>query len=81
MTTREAYDTLCGYLRGKFPDYWDLEDAISHYINLVDEMSMEIMSLQRSKESLGKRLKKVTRLKEKYYKELKDVYGLGCGKE
>ena len=52
------------------------------YMDLVDELYLELDNVRRGNVLLKKKLKSVTKLKEKYYKELKDIYGLGCaGKE
>lgn len=72
MTLREAYNELCGYLKGCI---WsdDFDDAIRFYINEVDRLMLELIRVRHNNEVLRNKLKHATTLKEKYYKELKEV--------
>lgn len=65
MNLRQAYDILCAYLRGEYP--YHLEEALRFYMDEVDELDFELRATQRGNALLKEKLKKVTKLKEKYY--------------
>ena len=74
MTLREAHDAFCSFLNGEWPAYFN--DALRFYIDKVDELRKENITLSVKLIKTQKELRKERRLKEKYYQELK-----GKGKE
>lgn len=69
MTLREAYDAFCSFLNGDWPAYFN--DALRCYIDKVDELIKENITLSVKLIKTQEKLRKERFLKEKYYKELR----------
>lgn len=71
MSLREAYEAFCTYLKGEMPAYFN--DAIRFYIDKVDELIKENITLSVKLIKTQEKLRKERLLKEKYYKEVKGM--------
>lgn len=71
MTFREAYETFCTYRNGYLPDYFD--EAVRTYMYKVDDLIAENTALSVDLKRALKNLRRMRLLKEKYYKQLKEV--------
>lgn len=80
MTFREAYEALCDFRKGKMVYDDTLDEAIRIYMDKVDALVAENTALAVDLERTRRNLRRTRSLKEKYYKELKEVTKLWQGR-